>query len=94
MLYSHIIPYAPSRPETAVKRLPHVENHSRIFRAAYDVISGENMSECRKLIIDAFMNDPLVKGHNPSYEEVTELVDDMVNATSAYLPASYKHWKD
>ena len=40
------------------------------------------------------MNDPLVKGHNPSFEEVAELVDDMINATSAYLPESYNHWKD
>ena len=33
-----------------------------------------------------FMNDPLVKGHRPSYEEVCRLVDDMIAATSAYLP--------
>ena len=70
--------------------MPHVENHERIYRAAYDAIKGENMDECRKLVYDAFMNDPLVKGHHPSYEDVRKLADDMIEATSAYLPESWK----
>ena len=70
--------------------IPHIENHEKIFRAAYDAIKGDHMDECRKLVYDAFMNDPLVKGHHPSYEEVCRLVDDMIAATSAYLPEGWK----
>lgn len=70
--------------------LPHIENHERIFRAAYGAVSGENMDKCRQLVYDAFMNDPLVKGHHPSGEDVRSLVDDMISATAAYLPECWK----
>jgi alpha-galactosidase/6-phospho-beta-glucosidase family protein len=70
--------------------LPHIENHERIFRAAYGAVRGENMDKCRQLVYDAFMNDPLVKGHHPSGEDVRSLVDDMISATAAYLPECWK----
>lgn len=54
--------------------LPHVENHERILKAAL------NGSQDRKLVTEAFMNDPLVKGR-ASKEEVEKLVNDMMQAT-------------
>ena len=70
--------------------LPHIENHERIFRAAYGAISGSNITECRQLVYEAFRNDPLVRGHHPSGEEVCRLADDMIAATAAYLPEAWK----
>lgn len=70
---------------------PHIENHERIFRAAYDAWKGKQADQCRQLVYEAFMNDPLVKGHNPSYEEVMRLADDMIAATSAFLPEAWKN---
>jgi alpha-galactosidase len=69
--------------------LPHVENHARILKAAEDIASGTPAAECKELVIEAFLNDPLVKGHTSSREDVAALVDDMIQATSAYLP---KEW--
>jgi alpha-galactosidase len=70
--------------------LPHIENHERIFRAAYNAYNGNGIEDCRQLVYDAFMNDPLVKGHHPSCEEVRRLADDMIEATAAYLPEAWK----
>ena len=36
------------------------------------------------------MNNPLVKGNHPSYEDVCKLADDMIEAASDYLPAAWK----
>lgn len=70
--------------------LPHIENHEKIFEAAYGACKGRNIEECGKLVYEAFMNDPLVKGHHPSYEDVRKLADDMTEETSDYLPAAWK----
>ncbi len=70
---------------------PHIENHERIYQAAMNAYSGIHTDECRQLVYDAFMNDPLVKEHHPSYEDVCQLADDMIKATSAYLPDFWKN---
>ena len=49
-----------------------------------------NKEECRNLVKEAFMNDPLTKGHNPSPEEISALVDDMIVNTEKYLPEGWK----
>ena len=36
------------------------------------------------------MNDPIVKGKNPSEQEIRELVHDMLVNTKAYLPEGWK----
>ncbi len=62
--------------------LPHVENHARILKAA---------RTCdRELVTEAFMHDPLVKGHKPSELQVRSLVNDMIANTQAYLPEGWK----
>lgn len=53
--------------------IPHVENHERIYKAV-----EKNMDKA--LILEAFLSDPLVKGR-ASEEEITKLVDDMMQAT-------------
>lgn len=52
--------------------LPHVENHERILQAA---LTGET-----EPVVEAFLNDPLVKGR-AGEEEVRLLVKDMMAAT-------------
>ncbi len=52
--------------------MPHVENHERIFKAA--------MEGNADLAVEAFMNDPLVKGR-ASQDDVKALVKDMMEAT-------------
>jgi alpha-galactosidase len=54
--------------------LPHVENHERIMKAA---LGG---SKDVDLVVEAFMNDPLVKGR-ASEADVRKLVEDMMKAT-------------
>lgn len=54
--------------------LPHVENHERIMK----VVQGGNKDV--ELIVEAFMNDPLVKGR-ASEADVRSLVQDMMKAT-------------
>lgn len=54
--------------------LPHLENHDRIMR----VVLGENRDV--DLVVEAFMNDPLVKGR-AAREQVQALVQDMMAAT-------------
>lgn len=61
---------------------PHIENHERTYQAAIGCD--------RELLVTAFQNDPLVKGHHPSVEEIRRLVDDMVDNTMSYLPDGWK----
>ena len=55
---------------------PHVENHEYTCD--------------RELVNKAFLNDPLVKGHNPSVEDVKKLADDMIENTMKYLPEGWR----
>lgn len=61
--------------------LPHVKNHQRILKAAltYD----------RGLVLEAFMDDPLVKGKGCLRDQAERLIGDMLEGTRAYLP---KEW--
>ncbi len=60
-------------PENVLElMMPHVRNHERILEAA---LSGN-----RELVVEAFLEDPLVKGR-ASEEEVRKLVQDMMEAT-------------
>lgn len=52
--------------------LPHVKNHERIMKAA---LNGD-----KELVVEAFEQDPLVKGR-ASGEEIRRLVEDMMAAT-------------
>ena len=61
--------------------MPHVENHERILKAA---LTGD-----RSLVLEAFMDDPLVKGKGCSREQVKKLIDDMLEGTRAYLPGMW-----
>ncbi len=54
--------------------MPHIENHERILKAA---MGGNKETE---LIVEAFMEDPLVKGR-ASRQEITQLVKDMMQKT-------------
>lgn len=54
--------------------MPHVENHERIMKVA---LNGNQDSE---LVVEAFLEDPLVKGR-ATPEQVKELVADMMEAT-------------
>ena len=66
--------------------LPHVENHERIYEAASGILYGKAASECRQLVAEAFLHDPLTMGHHPSEEDIRQLVNDMIENTKAYLP--------
>jgi len=60
---------------------PHVENHEVVLKAAM---------ECdRNLVVEAFLNDPLVKG-KCTETEAGELVDEMIANTAGYLPEGWK----
>jgi len=60
---------------------PHIENHERIFEAALT---------CNKdLVIEAFINDPLIKG-KVTDEEIKLLVNDMIRNTLSFLPTAWK----
>ncbi|MDE5894357.1 MAG: alpha-glucosidase/alpha-galactosidase [Acetatifactor sp.] len=54
--------------------MPHLENHDRILQ----VVLGDNRNV--DLVVEAFMNDPLVKGR-AEREQVQTLVRDMMSAT-------------
>ena len=62
--------------------IPHVRNHERILKAS--------LTCDRRLVKEAFMTDPQVIGR-ASEEEVSKLVDDMIDATSKYLPEGWKN---
>lgn len=57
-----------------VLMMPHIENHERVLKVA---MGGNKDWET---IVEAFMEDPLVKGR-ASKEEVTKLVKDMMEST-------------
>lgn len=61
--------------------IPHVENHERILKAA--LLYDETM------VVEAFLNDPLIKGKHCKESDVRILVHDMIANTAAYLP---KEW--
>ena len=66
---------AGSIPENVRKLImPHVENHERILKAAMEG------SRDKELIVEAFLNDPLVKGRADE-TDVRKLVNDMMEAT-------------
>ena len=54
--------------------MPHITNHERIMK----VVMGGNKDV--DLVVEAFLNDPLVKGR-ASEEDVRKLVKDMMKAT-------------
>lgn len=54
--------------------MPHLENHDRIMHA----VLGNNRDV--ELVVEAFMNDPLVKGR-ATREQIQALVQDMMAAT-------------
>ena len=62
--------------------LPHVRNHERILKAA--------LTCDRELVVQAFMDDPLVKGKGCSERDVRLLIDDMIEGTKRYLPEGWK----
>ena len=79
-----ILPIAAGAAPENVKALlmPHIENHELTYRAA---------RTCDKeLVVKAFLNDPLVKGHGCSESDVRALVDDMIANTIKYLPEGWK----
>ena len=79
-----ILPIAAGAAPENVKALlmPHIENHELTYRAA---------RTCDKeLVVKAFLNDPLVKGHGCSEADVRALVDDMIANTIKYLPEGWK----
>ena len=62
--------------------MPHVQNHELTLKAAltYD----------KELVVQAFLNDPLVKGKKCTESQVRTLVDDMLEGTRKYLPKGWK----
>ncbi len=70
--------------------LPHVENHERIYKAAVTAMENGHAEECRALVTEAFLHDPLTMGHHPSEEDVRALVNDMIDSTMTYLPSGWK----
>ena len=62
--------------------LPHVRNHERILKAA--------LTCDRELVVQAFLDDPLVKGKGCSERDVRLLIDDMIEGTKRYLPEGWK----
>lgn len=62
--------------------MPHVENHEKILKAAFTCD--------RDLVVEAFMNDPQIKGRKCGLEDVRSLVNDMLEATMTYLPEGWK----
>lgn len=52
--------------------MPHIENHERVLKAA--------LSMDKELVVEAFANDPLVKGRAAG-EDIRKLAEDMMAAT-------------
>lgn len=68
-------------PENVLKLItPHTDNHELILKAA--------LTCDRKLVYEAFENDPLVKGQADE-EQVKKLADDMITNTMKYLPKGW-----
>lgn len=62
--------------------MPHIENHESTLEAA--------LTCNKKLVVKAFMNDPLISGKNCSETDVRRLADDMIQGTIKYLPDGWK----
>lgn len=81
--HGHIRPIMGGKiPEDVLQLImPHIVNHERILKAALN---------CDKaLVVEAFMNDPLLNGRL-NEAQCEALVDEMIKATSAYLPDGWK----
>nr|WP_330407546.1 hypothetical protein [Blautia argi] len=63
--------------------MPHVENHETTLKAA--------LTCDKELVVQAFLNDPLVKGKKCTEAQVRDLVDDMIQGTLKYLPEGWKN---
>ena len=61
--------------------IPHVKNHERVIEASFTFD--------KELVREAFENDPLVKGR-ATKEEISKLVDDMIESTKKYLPKGWE----
>lgn len=73
---------AGSIPENVLELIkPHVANHERILKAS--------LTCDKKLVYEAFKEDPLVKGR-ATEAEIEKLVDDMIANTIKYLPDGWK----
>lgn len=73
---------AGSIPENVLELIkPHVANHERILKAS--------LTCDKKLVYEAFKEDPLVKGR-AGEAEIEKLVDDMIANTIKYLPDGWK----
>ena len=62
--------------------MPHVENHETTLKAA--------LTCDKELVVQAFLNDPLVKGKKCTEAQVRDLVDDMIQGTLK-LPEGWKN---
>ena len=75
--------YAGAMPENIYNLMePHIKAHDLILQAA--------LTFDRELVVQAFMDDPLVKG-KATLDETRQLVDDMINATITKLPQEWCH---
>lgn len=63
--------------------MPHIRMHEMTLKAA--------MNPNLELVVDAFMEDPNMKGKHVSREQAEELAKDMIRATMKYLP---KEWEE
>lgn len=61
--------------------MPAVENHETILESA--------LTCNEELVVQAFMNDPQVRGRNCREEDIRKLVRDMVEGTIKYLPKAW-----
>ncbi len=74
---------AGNMPETLKElTMPHIRNYERTLQAA----ERPNLS----LIVDAFMEDPNMKGKHVSREQAEALAKDMIRATVKYLPKGWE----
>lgn len=62
--------------------LPHIQNHETILKAA--LLCDE------ELVVQAFLNDPLIRGKNCLEKDVRALAHEMIGRTAAYLPQGWK----
>ena len=53
--------------------MPHIRNHERIWKAS--------QNRDRNLVVEAFLDDPLIKGKKCSKEDVENLVNEMLDRT-------------
>lgn len=70
-----------AEPSIAELMMPHIENHEKILKAALETDFS--------LALEAFFNDPLVKGRIGK-EAGTKLLREMISNTLTYLPEGWK----